>query len=196
MFKSLPLIFSIITLLFSPALFAEEKTNKELKKIKAEQKEIRKMRADTLKDLYKEKPAAQDQVMNSEAVAVFSSLGMNLFLFSTARGGGIIRDTQTGDETFMRMFSLGGGFGMGVKDFRVVFIFHTKQAVNDFVNAGWDFSASADAAAKAGEDGESGQGAATVVPGVTLYQLTKNGLALQATLQGTKYYKDDDLNNN
>ena len=196
MFKSLPLIFSIITLLFSPALFAEEKTNKELKKIKAEQKEIRKMRADTLKNLYKEKPAAQDQVMNSEAVAVFSSLGMNLFLFSTARGGGIIRDTQTGDETFMRMFSLGGGFGMGVKDFRVVFIFHTKQAVNDFVNAGWDFSASADAAANAGEDGESGQGAATVVPGVTLYQLTKNGLALQATLQGTKYYKDDDLNNN
>ena len=51
MFKSLPLIFSIITLLFSPALFAEEKTNKELKKIKAEQKEIRKMRAETLKNL-------------------------------------------------------------------------------------------------------------------------------------------------
>ena len=26
------------------------------------------------------------------------------------------------------------------------------------------------------------------------YQITKNGLALQLTLQGTKYYKDDDLN--
>ena len=28
----------------------------------------------------------------------------------------------------------------------------------------------------------------------SVYQITKNGLALQATLQGTKYYKDDDLN--
>jgi hypothetical protein len=27
-----------------------------------------------------------------------------------------------------------------------------------------------------------------------VYQITKNGLALQLTLQGTKYYKNDDLN--
>lgn len=29
---------------------------------------------------------------------------------------------------------------------------------------------------------------------MTLYQLTENGLALQATIQGTKYFKNDDLN--
>jgi len=29
---------------------------------------------------------------------------------------------------------------------------------------------------------------------VWVYQITKKGLALQVTLQGTKYYKDDDLN--
>ena len=28
---------------------------------------------------------------------------------------------------------------------------------------------------------------------VTVYQMTKKGLALQVTLQGTKYWKDDDL---
>jgi len=38
-------------------------------------------------------------------------------------------------------------------------------------------------------------GAVEVAPGVWVYQITKNGLALQLTLQGTKYYKDDDLNN-
>jgi hypothetical protein len=27
-----------------------------------------------------------------------------------------------------------------------------------------------------------------------VYQITKKGLALQLTLQGTKYYKNDDLN--
>jgi len=29
---------------------------------------------------------------------------------------------------------------------------------------------------------------------VTVYQMTDKGVALQATLQGTKYWKDDDLN--
>jgi hypothetical protein len=28
----------------------------------------------------------------------------------------------------------------------------------------------------------------------SIYQLTKNGLALQLTLQATKYYNNDDLN--
>ena len=37
-------------------------------------------------------------------------------------------------------------------------------------------------------------GAVEVAPDVYVYQITKNGLALQLTLQGTKYYKDDDLN--
>ncbi len=94
----------------------------------------------------------------------------------------------------MRMFSVGGGYGLGVKDFRVVFIFHTRTAFDNFLNSGWDFSAQADAGAKSGEKGVGEEAVATVVDGVSLYQLTKAGVALQATLQGTKYYKDEDLN--
>jgi lipid-binding SYLF domain-containing protein len=152
------------------------------------------MRSDTLDALFAEKPEARDEVENSHAVAVFTSVGLNLFLLSTARGGGIVRETGTGKETFMRMFSVGGGFGMGVKDFRVIFIFHTKTVYENFLNSGWDFSGQADAAAKTGEKGASEEGAATVIDGVTLYQLTESGLALQVTLQGTKYYLDKDLN--
>ncbi len=37
-------------------------------------------------------------------------------------------------------------------------------------------------------------GAISVSPGVWLYQMTKDGLALELTVKGTKYYKDDDLN--
>ena len=33
-----------------------------------------------------------------------------------------------------------------------------------------------------------------VMPDVKVYQLTETGLALQATLQGTKYWRDGDLN--
>ena len=66
--------------------------------------------------------------------------------------------------------------------------------LESFINNGWEANAQADAAAKSDEKGGSVEGAVTVQKGMRLYKLTKNGLALQATIQGTKYWKDDDLN--
>jgi len=94
----------------------------------------------------------------------------------------------------MKMLSAGAGLGVGVKDYRVVFVFETPQAFSQFLNSGWDASGQADAAAKAKDSGGAYSGAASVAPGTWVYQITKNGLALQLTLQGTKYSKNDDLN--
>jgi len=94
----------------------------------------------------------------------------------------------------MKMASAGAGLGMGVKGYVVVFVFENDQALAQFLDSGWSGSAQADAAAKAGEKGRAYSGAAEVARGVWVYQITKSGLALQLTLQGTKYYKDDKLN--
>ena len=94
----------------------------------------------------------------------------------------------------MKMISGGVGFGLGVKDFRGIFVFSGSKAFNQFVESGWEADVQADAAAKAGKKGGALAGAITVAPGVDLYQLTETGLALQATIQGTKYFKDDELN--
>ncbi len=50
------------------------------------------------------------------------------------------------------------------------------------------------AVAKAADKGDAFAGAMSVKPGVWLYQLTDDGLALELTAKGTKYYKDDELN--
>ena len=94
----------------------------------------------------------------------------------------------------MKMISAGAGIGLGVKDYRVIFIFENDKALGQFLDSGWSGSAQTDAAAKAGSKGGAYSGAVEVAPGVWVYQITKNGLALQLTLQGTKYYKNDDLN--
>jgi lipid-binding SYLF domain-containing protein len=95
----------------------------------------------------------------------------------------------------MKMISAGAGFGVGIKDYRVVFAFETNEALTNFLNSGWSGSGQADAAAKTSKSGGAYSGATMIEPGVWVYQITKKGLALQLTLQGTKYYKDDDLNN-
>ncbi len=88
------------------------------------------------------------------------------------------------------MFS---GF-MGIKDFNIIFIFDNKTVFDDFQNSGWEANAQADAAAKSGDKGDDITAAMTVAPGVHLYKMTETGVALQATVQGTKYWKDEDLN--
>jgi len=154
----------------------------------------RKMASQTLQDLYKMEPTARTEIENSAGYAVFNNMGANVLLLSTARGAGIAFNSQNKQETFMKMVSAGAGLGLGVKDYRVIFVFKSEKALAQFLDSGWSGSGQADAAAKAGEKGGAHSGAVEVAPGVLVYQITKNGLALQLTLQGTKYYKDDDLN--
>jgi lipid-binding SYLF domain-containing protein len=161
-----------------------------------ERKEIRAMRDSVLAELYKMKPEAKAKISKAAGYAVFTNVGVNVIFASFAGGKGIVvedgllKDT----ETFMKMGSAGVGLGLGIKDFRAVFVFSDKEKLRAFVEKGWDFSGQADAAAKSDDKGAAVAGAGSVVPGVEVYQITKNGLALQATLQGTKYWKDKDLN--
>ena len=159
-----------------------------------ERKEILNMRQTALSDLYRAAPGAKKEIRNSAGYAVFSNVGINLLVVSTANGSGVAHNKKTGEDIFMKMFSAGAGTGMGIKDFRGIFVFSTQSAFNQFVNEGWQAGAQADAAAKTDEKGDAIATSIDVGPGIKLYQLTKNGLALQATIQGTKYWKDDDLN--
>ena len=154
----------------------------------------RKMAAQTLQELYKLQPTAEAAIQKAAGYAVFNNMGTNLLLVSTARGAGVAVNSKSKQEIFMKMISGGAGFGVGVKDYRVIFVFESDDALAKFLDSGWSGSAQTDAAAKAGEKGAAYSGAVEVAPGVWVYQITKNGLALQLTLQGTKYYKDDDLN--
>lgn len=156
--------------------------------------EIRRMRSETLEKLYKVHPLAKVAIKNSVGYAVFSNIGINVILLSVGGGSGIAHDNRTNKDIYMNMVSGGFGLGLGVKDFRGVFVFATDKAFRQFVESGWDADLQADAAAKAGTKGGAFAGAITVAPGVELYQLTETGLALQATIQGTKYFKNKELN--
>ncbi|MEE4658860.1 MAG: hypothetical protein V2J89_00225 [Halieaceae bacterium] len=163
-------------------------------KAEKQREKIQKMRQEVLTRLYEEQPETRDIIASAEGYGVFSNVGINVILFSAGGGNGVVVDNKSGAQTYMNMASAGVGIGLGVKDFRAVFVFHSRKALNNFIDYGWDFSGQADAAAKTTDKGVEGSAAGTVVNGVSVYQLTEAGLALQATLQGTKYWKSDKLN--
>ena len=74
-----------LTLILTPisalALF-DKKTPDE------ERKELQEARAEAMKKLYQEKPAAESEIRNARGYAVFSNFGLNLGFVSTQRGGG------------------------------------------------------------------------------------------------------------
>ena len=156
--------------------------------------ELQEARTKALNKLISLDPGMQGELDDAIGYAVFSNIGINLLLVSTQRGGGILHDNRSGGDTYMKMFSAGGGFGLGLKEFAAIFVFHTDRALDEFVSEGWDFSAQADANATYNEQGEGIGTAATVMPGTSLYQITESGLAAQVTLQGTKFWADDLLN--
>jgi len=157
---------------------------------------VRKDRDAILAKLYAAHPETKAEIEKAAGYGTFNNKNMNLLLLSTGHGYGMVVD-KGGKETFMAMGSLGGGLGLGAKDLSVVFIFKDADVMKKFIETGWQFGGEADASAKAGDKG----GGATKSGGVDtganmfkIYQMTDTGAALQATVAGTKYWKDKDLN--
>jgi lipid-binding SYLF domain-containing protein len=192
--KKAILLTSVIAALALPAaagLFSAKGDNAEEKRVA-----VRKQRDEILAKLYAAYPDAKDKIQAAAGYGAFNNKNMNLFLLSSGSGYGMVVD-KGGKETFMAMGSLGGGVGLGAKDLSVVFVFKNADVLKKFVETGWQFGGEADASAKAGEKGTAASKEAGADTGGNLfevYQMTDTGVSLQATVAGTKYWKDKDLN--
>ena len=156
--------------------------------------DVQKMARETLDRLYRTQPGAKAVVAKAAGYAVFSNFGMKIFFAGGGKGEGVAINNQTKKPVYMKMVEVQAGLGMGAKKFRLVWVFENQKDLSNFINSGYEFGGQASAAAKKGSEGGAYAGAASVSPGVWLYQLTDEGLAAEITAKGTKYYKNDDLN--
>ena len=175
----------------SPPLASGADDAKEKEKARAD---IVKMSDATLSQLYKAQPQAKTTVAKAAGYAVFSNFGMKIFVAGSGTGKGVAVNNSTKKKTYMKMIEVQAGLGIGVKKFRLVWVFEKQKDLDAFINSGWELGAQSTAAAQASGQGASFAGAMSVAPGIWLYQLTDDGLAAELTAKGTKYYKDSDLN--
>jgi hypothetical protein len=152
------------------------------------------MASDTLESLYKMEPGAQESVENSVGYAVFDNTGGHLMMPTTIRGGGIAVDSQSKQETYMKIQSDRPREGTGAPDSRMVFVFETRNAFDKFLDEGWEGSNWTDTPPSLATNGDKYSGAFRVEKGIWVYQIIDRGLAFQLTLAGTRYRKDDKLN--
>ena len=181
------LVLAMVISLVAPGLASAANKAKE-------QADVRKAGEGALAAVYKAQPSARKAVESAAGYSAFSNFGMKILVAGSGTGKGVAVNNRTKATTYMKMAEVQAGLGFGVKKFHLVWVFDNQQALDKFVNSGWELGAQATASAKAGDTGAAYQGAVSVSPGVWLYQMTGDSLALELTAKGTKYYKDKDLN--
>ena len=154
---------------------------------------ILKMKEDVLAELFRAKPDTRAQIQSAPGYAVFSNANLNIFFVAAGTGYGVAKDMQTQSHTYMNMAEAGVGLGIGAKDYRLIIVFHKREALNNFIQNGWSFGGNADAAVIASSKGVAVQ-TEMYYGDLTVYTFTETGLALQATLKGSKFWKDKNLN--
>jgi len=191
---SIPGIVITLLLLFSFLAASAPLLAATKEQVEQQKADIKNMANQTLERLYTTQPSAKKAIKKAAGYAVFSNFGMKILFAGGGSGKGLAVYNKTGQSTFMKLIEVQAGLGMGVKKFRLIWVFENQSDLDSFINSGWEFGGQATAAAQASGEGGALAGAMSIKPGVWLYQLTDDGLALELTAKGTKYYKDDNLN--
>lgn len=159
----------------------------------AKQSEVKDKAMQALQDFYKADPKLKDAVAKAPGYAVFTTYGLS-FGLGGAGGKGIAHDSKTSKNTYMSIAQASAGLQLGASDTRYLFVFDTAEALDDFIDKGWDASASAAAGAGAGGSAANVGAGAGNIQGGRMYALTKAGLQVGAAVSGLKAWKDKDLN--
>ena len=159
----------------------------------AQKAEIRKMCDEALATLYKSKPEAKAEISKSTGYGCFSSFGLS-FIIGGAGGRGLVHDNAGKKDVYMNMAQASAGLDIGIKDYREVLVFKDAATLKKFVDSGWEFAGTAGAAAAVeGKGAKKEAGDVTSSP-ITVYPMTRTGLAAGVAAGGRKYWKDKDLN--
>ena len=157
------------------------------------QAEVRKATQASLEKFYKADPKLKDAVAKAPGYAVFTTYGIS-FLIGGAGGKGLATDNKTKKVTYMDMAQASAGLQIGASQSETLIVFKTPQALQTFIDKGWEASGGAVAQAGAGGKSAGPDAGAQVIADASYYVLTPNGLQAGVAVAGTKYWKDKDLN--
>ncbi len=144
---------------------------------------------ETIAEFLREIPGAQ-ALFDAAAGYVAFQVTKAGFGVSGAGGTGVAINKATGERTYMRMGSGGVGLTFGASRYDIVILFESAQRFANFVDGGWDSSATAQAAAGT----QSTELSSSFFDGVAYFQFSDRGLMASADVSGTRFWRSEELN--
>ncbi|WP_194270181.1 lipid-binding SYLF domain-containing protein [Candidatus Methylospira mobilis] len=156
--------------------------------------QINSMADGAMSNIYAQYPKSRNVVRTAAGYAVFDISGGKMLYGGMDHGEGVVVDNVTRKRTYMKMFELQPGFGFGISNSRLVFVFKTRAALKNFITSGWQFSTRMSAAAKNEDQGGAFDLGYAINPDTTVYQMTEKGALVGVSITGAKYWMNDELN--
>jgi lipid-binding SYLF domain-containing protein len=153
-----------------------------------------------LKEIMDDAPDKQlpaDLLKNARAIAVLPDMVKGGFVFSGAKGEGLISikspDGTWSNPNFISMAGAGVGFQVGIQSADVILVFRTDRGVQGIIDG--KFTLGANASAAAGPVGRSATAATDGQLKAEIYTYSRaRGLFAGVALDGTHFSIDDDTN--
>ncbi|MCW7509772.1 lipid-binding SYLF domain-containing protein [Leptospira levettii] len=183
----------ILIILINNALCSSVSRTETQKNLQRE--EILEMAKQTREQVFQQYPKAKKAVEeNCVGVAVFSNFGFKFMFMGSARGEGVLFSNSTHKPIYMRMRELQPGLGFGVQRFKIVFLFHSEAALQQFIESGWQFGGNLLATANYSKQGLDFRLGESTSSNVSMYQLSDSGAIVGISITGAKYFRDEELN--
>lgn len=157
----------------------------------AKRAEIAKVTKASIERFYKADPKLEAEVAKAPGYAVFTTYGLS-FLIGGSGGTGVAHDNKTKKDIYMSMAKASAGAQIGLSESETLIIFKSEKGFKQFVTSGWTFGGGG--SIQAGADGKSAGKAGGGMYEIGYYTLTKNGLDVGMAVEGTKFWKDKELN--
>ena len=144
-----------------------------------------------------DKSIPTDLLKNARAIAVLPDMVKGGFVFSGAKGEGLISikspDGTWSNPNFISMAGAGVGFQAGIQSTDVILVFRTDRGVQSIIDG--KFTLGANASAAAGPVGRSATAATDGQLKAEIYTYSRaKGLFAGVALYGTHFSIDDDSN--
>ena len=180
------LLFSLL-LALSTSVFADSDAINEKAK-------INKMAKATLAEFYALDQNNRTLIENSAGYGIFSNTHVSVIVASLGGGSGVVFNKMADSTVYMKMAELGIGLGAGLKEQHFILVFDSAESLTRFCEKGWVLGSRADATAQSANKGKA-LDIETATHGVQVFQFSKRGLVLEATVKGNKFWPDEKLNN-
>lgn len=154
--------------------------------------ELDTMASETLARLFAEQPGSAELFDQSAGYAVFDTRKMTLVGVAAGAGRGVAVSRNTQLPVYMSMGTAGVGFSFGLGGFetKVVILFENQPYFEEFITNGYD--ATAEAGTMLGDD-KANLGVRWT-DGRAVFYLTDQGWKVSASVGGTRYWPDPNLN--
>ena len=186
--KTIILLTALLFALAAIALPVVADDEKKQAKKDEQRAELDAMAKEALGELFAAKADTKALYDKAAGYAVFDNMKV-AFVVSGGGGQGVAVG-KNGARTYMKMGTGGIGLGIGGQKYQMIFLFETAEKFDRFVDIGWQGDAGAQAAAGTAET----EGRMNFHDGMAIFQMTEKGLIASADVSGTKYWKNDKLN--